>query len=496
MVPGEQSVCRGVLHLMPQSRRLSSRVGIVATALSVCAAITAAGSVPGAGHVAPVLMVSVDGLKPEYVLEADARGLNIPYLRSLIAQGTYATGVVGVWPTVTYPSHTTLVTGVTPAEHGIVANLEFDPLRQFKESWFWYAAQIRVPTLWQAAHRAGLTTASIGWPVTVGATDIDYLIPEYWRITAPTDELNPSDRHLVAALAHPAGLLAELQDSAGPYMMANDISRHGDEVKTRFATEILGRYKPRLMTLHLSSLDEAEHAHGPFSREATEDLEAIDGMLSRLSTAARRIDAAAKIAVVSDHGFAAVTHRVNLYVPFLRAGLIQTAEDPETKLPKIARWRAEPWLAGGMAAIMLHDPGDRDSERQVGQLLQSLASDPNNGIAAIVSRDEIQKRGGYPDAAFLVVLKPGYYTGSALSGDIVTDMHGTHGGHGFSPDEPEMRAAMFLSGAGIPQHCDVGVIDMRQIAPTVARLLEVSMPTAKSAPLLLWDPKRREWSCR
>src|SRR5450631_1992874 len=230
---------------------------------------------------APVLMISVDGMKPEYVLEADARGLRIPYLRSVLAEGAYAEGVVGVWPTVTYPSHTTLVTGATPAEHGILANLEFDPRRRFKESWFWYAAQIRVPTLWQAARAAGLTTASVGWPVTVGATDIDYLIPEYWRITAPTDDLNPSDRHLIAALSRPESLLAQMQGSVGPYLMANDTSRHGDEVKTRYAIEILRTHKPAFMTLHLSSLDDAEHSYGAFSPEANQDLEAIDAMLAR-----------------------------------------------------------------------------------------------------------------------------------------------------------------------------------------------------------------------
>jgi hypothetical protein len=100
-----------------------------------------------------------------------------PFLRRLAAEGTYAEGVIGVWPTVTYPSHTTLVTGVSPAEHGIYANLEFDPEHHFAESWFWCAAQIRVSTLWQAAHRAGKVTASIGWPATVGADSIDYLLP-------------------------------------------------------------------------------------------------------------------------------------------------------------------------------------------------------------------------------------------------------------------------------------------------------------------------------
>ena len=88
---------------------------------------------------APVLMISIDGMKPEYVTEANAHGLRVPFLRSMMRDGVYASGVTGVWPTVTYPSHTTLVTGVTPAEHGIYANTEFDPMREFDGAWYWYA---------------------------------------------------------------------------------------------------------------------------------------------------------------------------------------------------------------------------------------------------------------------------------------------------------------------------------------------------------------------
>src|SRR5215510_1704373 len=60
----------------------------------------------------PMVVVSIDGLKPDYVLESERRGLKIPNLRRFLKEGTYASGVEGVVPTVTYPSHTTLVTGV------------------------------------------------------------------------------------------------------------------------------------------------------------------------------------------------------------------------------------------------------------------------------------------------------------------------------------------------------------------------------------------------
>ena len=198
-------------------------------------------------------------------------------------KGTYADGVVGIWPTITYPSHTTLITGVWPAEHGILNNQVFDPEQKFRGAWNWYAAQIRVPTLWQVAHHAGLRTASVGWPVSAGATDVDYLIPEYWRSASPSDSANPDDQLLMAALARPDTLLQQLKSTAGPYMNGNDTSIAGDEMKTRYTLEILRRYKPAFMTLHLSSLDESQHEHGPFSPEACADLEAIDGMVARLA---------------------------------------------------------------------------------------------------------------------------------------------------------------------------------------------------------------------
>jgi predicted AlkP superfamily pyrophosphatase or phosphodiesterase len=435
------------------------------------------------GIAAPVLMISVDGLKPEYVFEAEKKGLKLPYLRSLLTDGTYADGVTGVWPTVTYPSHTTLVTGVSPAEHGIFANVEFDPEQHFKESWFWYADQIRVPTLWRVTHAAHLTTASVGWPVTVGATDIDYLIPEYWRITAPTKDLNPSDRYLIAALSRPAGLLADKQKTLGSYLMANDTSQQGDEVKTRFAIDLLRRHQPAFMTLHLSSLDDAQHAHGVFSAEAIRDLEAVDGMLAQLAAAAHAANPSAIVTIVSDHGFIALTHRVNLLVPFLRAGLVTTTPDPATQAPKVASWRAQPWVASGMAAVMLHDPADRDTERAVRELLEALAADPNNGIARIDSRAEIDRHGAFPDAAFLIVMKPGFYAAASLTGEMVSEYPAGHGGHGFSPEYPEMNAAFFIAGPGIARGRDLGTVDMRQIAPTVAQILGVSLTGGKHPPL-------------
>jgi predicted AlkP superfamily pyrophosphatase or phosphodiesterase len=432
---------------------------------------------------ASVLMISIDGMKPEYVLQADAHGLKIPFLRSMLRDGAHAAGVIGVWPTVTYPSHTTLLTGVAPNVHGILDNTQFDPRRTFDGAWYWYSHDIKVRTLWQAAHAAGLSTASVGWPVSVGAKGVDTLLPEFWRTARSRADLDPSDGALIGALSRPDDLISDMQARLGPYMVGNDPGPDGDVIKTRYALDILRTRKPQFMTIHLSALDEEEHAHGPFSAEADVELEALDADLAQLFAAARANDPETAAIVVSDHGFTNITHRINLLAPFIRADLVDTQVDPQTHAQTVSSWQAQPWSGGGMAAIMLHEPVASGTEAQVRTLLQALQADERNGIDSVLEAGEIKQRGGFAGASFLVVMKLGYYASAEPGGEVVTELHGTAGSHGFSPEFPEMRASFFVAGPGIARHRDLGVIDMRRIAPTVAQLLRAKLPDVTLEPL-------------
>ena len=430
----------------------------------------------------PVLMISIDGLKPEYVTQADKYRLRIPTLRRIMADGTYADGVTGVVPTVTYPSHTTLVTGVWPAEHGILNNQIFDPEHKFTSNWYWYSSEIQVPTLWDVAHAAGIRTASVSWPVTADNASIDDDIPEYWRTANAGLDTTPQDRLLMNAISRPPGSLAEMQSRLGPYMKGNNTTPAGDRIRTTFALDILKRQKPGFMTVHLSSLDEAEHESGPFSAESNETLETLDGYVAELVAQAMKNDPSTVIAIVSDHGFAPIHDTVNLYIPFIEAGLITASKDPATGALKVASWKAQPWLGGCLGVIMLQDPHDDATRKQVQHLIEKLAADPANGIERIMTGEEVKQLGGFPDAAFVIALRPGFSTGAALSGPLLTPTPG-RGTHGYLPSHPEMRSSLFLMGKGITTGHDLGVIDMRQIAPTVAEILAVKMPSAKEAPL-------------
>ena len=429
----------------------------------------------------PVLMISVDGMKPEYVLQADEHHLRLPTLRRILAEGTHAEGVIGVFPTVTYPSHTTLVTGVWPAVHGIYNNTRFDPDHTLNGAWYWYADQIKVPTLYTAAHTAGLTTASVSWPVTVDSSAIDYNIPEYWRGELG-GQTNPDDRLLINAVSRPDNEVARIAQRTGtPYMMGNDTTLAGDETRTVYSLDILAQHKPQFMTIHLSSLDEEEHLHGPFSTEADADLEGIDAMIARLWAQELANYPNAALVIVSDHGFAPVDHVTNLGVAFIQAGLI-TMGKSAMGAPTVTSWKAQTWAAGGMFAVVLHDPVDTATRDQVRTLLTTLAADPANGIEAVLDHDAVAALGGFPDAAFAVTLKPGYVPGPATTGPVdmaIPAAVGLHGTHGYNPaTTAAMHASFFATGKGIPANKDFGIIDMRQIASTVAQLLGIALPTA------------------
>lgn len=434
-------------------------------ALSIAALLTYATSLTA--QKPHVVMISLDGMKPEYVTHAKEHNLHLPVLQRFLTNGTYAEGVVGVIPTVTYPSHSTMVTGVWPAQHGVYSNLTFDPVGQHPGQWYWEFHYLKVPTLYQQADQAGLTTAAISWPVTVGAP-IDYLIAEYAQ--SEKTDVPPGD------LVKPVNL----KDKIGVTIPSGATE---DDKKAAWSVGIINTYNPNFVLIHLAMLDHQEHEYSPFSPQANEALEKLDGQVGHIMDAEFKKNPDAQIVIVSDHGFVRVDHHVLLNNLLVKAGFITLRSNDKSKgNSSISSWQAEAWESGGTAAIMLHDPSNAALRAKIKQFLDTIAADPKYSINKIVSQDELAKRGGYPEAAFLVDFKPGWSAAAGLQGDVVKDAPST-GTHGYLPDHPELRSAFMVLGAGVAKGRDLGVIDMRQIAPSVAHMLNVKLPDAKLKPV-------------
>jgi predicted AlkP superfamily pyrophosphatase or phosphodiesterase len=415
----------------------------------------------------PVVLVSIDGLRPDCVLKADEYGLKIPNLRRMVSGGAYATAVHGVLPTVTYPSHTTLVTGVSPARHGIYANTTFDPGNLNYGGWYWYAEDIKVPTLWDEAGKAGLTTANVHWPVTVGAR-IDWNLAQYWRAGTP------DDRKLLRALSTP-GLLDLLERDLPSYADGGDESLAGDQRRAQFAVRLLELKRPAFMTVYFASLDHVEHQFGPFSAEANATLEQLDTLVGTLRDGA---GPGTVVAIVSDHGFVRIGKDVNLLTEFVKAGLISVDDAGNVK-----SWQATGWGAGASGAIVLNADAPAGTKERVAALLDRVSEDPANGIRRVLGADEVKRLGGFPGAAFVVALQPGYSFGARVTGALVTESS-MRGMHGYLPEMADMDSTFLIVGPGIPAGRSLGTIDMRDIAPTLASILGIRLTEAEGHDVL------------
>jgi len=452
-------------------------------ALSISAPISAPAEKPAKKL---VILISIDGMKPEAVLDAASHGLKVPNLTNMMRDGVYSTGVTGVLPTLTYPSHTTILTGVSPARHGIYSNTTFDPLNQNEQGWYWYTEDVQVPTLWDAAHAAGLKTANVYWPVSVGTSaihpPIDYNLSQIWRAGTPDDlklQRAASTPGLIAELETKAGVagapdVSAMDAAPGHYPGGEEETVAEDEVRAKYAVELLALKHPDFMTVYFTGLDTQEHKTGPFSPEANAVLERIDALVGQVRAAAeKQAPGRAYVCVISDHGFASVEKDVNLYSEWLKNGFFTLNEQH-----KIASWKAMLWPMGGSAAVILADPNDTATRTKVDTLLAKLAADPANGIARILTHGEVVAGGSLTQAESIVSMAPGYELGYGFAPPLITP--GTSGGmHGYPPDRPEMRSSFFLTGPSIAHGKSLNQIDMRSIAPTLARILGGKLPDAE-----------------
>jgi predicted AlkP superfamily pyrophosphatase or phosphodiesterase len=442
--------------------------------VSALGGLLLASSLPVIAQAEPVLLISIDGLQPADVIQADKRGIDIPNLKRFVAEGSYASGVRGVLPTVTYPSHATLVTGVSPARHGIFGNTSFDAMQINQSGWYWYGSDYKVPTLWDAAAKAGRTSANVHWPVSVGVRSITWSIPQIWR-TGHAD-----DAKLIKALATP-GLVESLEASLGDYAAGIDETITSDENRGRFSAALIAREKPYFATVYLTALDHEQHGKGPDTPEAHAVLRRIDAIVGDLVAAQMKAHPDSVIAIASDHGFSKVDTEINLYRAFIDAGLM-TLDDKG----KIKSWDASPWNSGGSSAIVLARPQDQALYAKVADLLAGMKADPKYRIAAVADAREMARLGANPDASFYVDFAPNAYAGGFKGGDVpIITPSGSKGTHGYFPDAPFMRSTFMIMGKGVARGRNLGDIDMRAIAPTLAKVMGVALPDAEVPALAL-----------
>lgn len=427
-----------------------------------------------------VLLVSVDALKPEFVFEQERLGVSLPNItRYFLENGlTAPKGMKSVFPTFTYPCHQSMITGTNPATHKIVNNGIFDPTGKHLGAWHWFA-NTNVKTLWEAARENGYWSASVAFPTSVGAKG-DFIAPEYWW------DGSALDSRFIDAVATPQGMILEMEQEIGQYAGGLDLSDAGDAQRGKATLWVLRNKlapviseKPFFMSAYFASFDESAHQNGVYSREAANSLEKIDRMLGELIEEAMKItEGHLIVCVVADHGTLDNTHNISPNVLLHDAGLIETDEQG-----KILSWKAFSQRAGGTAEIRLADPEDAKAAQALKAVMEQLASDPGSGILEVLTGEEARARGGFPEAAYVLVSQKGYELRDDVTGDYCRTRLTQKAQHGYSENFPEMRASFMLTGEGIEkgQIDNVRLID---VAPTLAGLMNFSLPDAEGRDLL------------
>ena len=416
-----------------------------------------------------VLLISIDGLVPEYYLRPQEHGLTLPNLVALRDAGSFAEAVVGQYPSVTYPSHTSMVTGVRPARHGIISNTRFDPPGGSTQ-WYREASALQVPTLWDVASSAGLRTAALSWPVTVGAR-VDTLIPESRALDGLTwvDSMRrmSSSGIVDAALAAVPGFGAnDDQDAA-----------KRDRFFTAATVHAIRTAKPNLLLLHLVQTDAAQHRHGRHSPEAKAAFTAVDAHLGEILRAVDEAGLRSRTAFVitGDHGFYRVHSALQPNVVLRRAGLLQTGPDG-----RIQDWQA----AAHGGAVRLKDPADKALAARVAGLFRELADGRYRGLFRVVERQELDALGAYPEALLFVEPVDGYMVTAGFDGDEFVAPTSTRGSHGYLPDQPALHTGLILSGAGVRPGLVIPRARQIDVGPTIARLLGIDLGETEGAPML------------
>ena len=411
-----------------------------------------------------VILVTIDGFANFHLKNA---ALDLPVIRSLAAAGVEADSGETVFPSVTHPSHTTLVTGVTPRRHGVIGNRLTNRVtgERFHVTNLDRTAIVKVPTLFDAARRANLSTASFFWPETKNDPSIDFNVPEVFNAESKAD-----------ITAVPAAVLKELRDAGVPI---DDYFRYygdpflmgtSDHALAKAAAHVIGARKPNLLAIHFLLTDEVQHELGAGHYRSLAALSAADHAVGILVDAAKAagISGNTTFVITADHGFATIDKQVNVAPVF--DGLVKSGA---VKLhPQAWSLYVERTPTFDVA---------RDGAALEAAYAKALAMP---GIARLVRGPDFHALGlpTYEESPFIpgqdfligdvdTFLVAGPADGATSVQPLVPARHE----HGYLPSHPKMFTSIVLSGRGIRKGARMGHVRSLDIAPTIGALLGFQM---------------------
>jgi predicted AlkP superfamily pyrophosphatase or phosphodiesterase len=412
-----------------------------------------------------VVLVSIDGF-PAYMWNDPS--LPVPHLRQLASEGASATAMTVSNPSITWINHTTLVTGVSPQKHGVLFNgllVRQGPDKPpVVEQWVDKEKLVFAPTLYDLAHAAGLTSAESNWVAVTRAKTINWSFPEL-----PVPE-GTVEKEMIAK-----GLLTPEQTTWYHRGTQSKNIAWRDSMWTQAAIHMLTGHKPNLTLYHTLNTDAIHHRYGPQSWPSYTALAYADRLVGDLVSAVEKAGMRDRTTffIATDHGFKKVQKYVYPNVILKQAGLARALG------PNIRQCEAAAVTQGGLAFVYVTDPARK------GEFLPMLKElfQQAEGIDRVIDGTEGPALGmptpeqnpGMGD--LILYAKAGYAFNNSAAGDVPAAVAENYAGtHGYPASDPELDGIFIASGAGIKPGVVIPRVSNLDVAPTIAKLLQLEIP--------------------
>ena len=415
-----------------------------------------------------LIVISFDAVSSEDIDKLQ----KLDNFKYLIDNGSVIKNVESVYPTLTYPAHTTIMTGMYPKNHGIINNT-LNKFSDINPDWYWYRKYIKTKTLYDLASEKGLTTAALLWPV-AGRSSINYNLAE---IFAP----KPWQNQLVmSALAGSIKYQLDLNKRFGH--LRDGLSQPAlDNFVHESVKYTIDKYKPNLLLIHYTDVDTNRHYHGYNSKEANDALLRHDRRLGEIINALKdaNIFEESTIVALGDHSALDGNHTIRLNSLFRENGLLKV-----NKKGIITSYKAVAKTCDGSSYVYLKDKNDTDTYKKVKDLLENLKNNDKSPIDFILNSKEAEDEGADPNCSFMVEGSLNYYFVDEALGKVIEKVketevgkvpHRTKATHGYHPKKPNYNTFFMAFGKSIKKGIKIDGGKLINHGPTLAKILGVDL---------------------
>ena len=395
----------------------------------------------------------------------------LPHFQALLQKASFCKNVETIYPSVTYPCHTTIVTGNFPKRHGVINNTLLQPGRPSPD-WYWLRRHVKGTTLYDEAKKARMTTAALLWPVTAKG-NINYNMPEIFA--------NRPWHHQIAVSICNGSFLYQLDMNRRFGHIRKGLSQPElDDFVLESTVHTIKTKKPNLMLIHFTDLDTQRHHHGFSSKEAHAAILRHDNRLGRIIRALKEsgIYENSTVVALGDHSALDESKAVKVNVLLRKRGLIHV-----NHRGKVVDWKAYCKSCDGSAYIYVKDESDTKTKDSLQALFHELLQDENNGIEMVLTGEEAGTKGADDCSAFMLEARLGYYFTEGLDGSFIDTITAedvkvkkyTMASHGYSPEKENYTTVFMASGKGIREKAVIPAMHLVDEGPTFARLLGLDL---------------------